>query len=304
MSTFVKFLCGLATLTISSVLYAADTGATNSKISFIPSANAAMTPAVRPELRLPVPTGETLVFSAPPRESAGEAAQIYEPVAQYFSRVLGRKVEYRHPKSWLSYQSDAAKGHYDIVFNEPHFNSWNVARLNHATLAKISDESVFVVVTRSDDYRLTTMKQLAGKKVCSIGSSNLGTLALLAEFDAMRQPLVIENANWAKVYEGLTEGRCTAATLPVAILKKFDRSSATRVIHRSAAMPNQVFSASPRLTQDEQAKLTQALISADGKRVLTALLAANGAEKGLALASKEEYAGMDSYLKDVWGYGR
>jgi hypothetical protein len=71
-------------------------------------------------------------------------------------------------------------------------------------------------------------------------------------------------------------------------------------------LPNQAFSASPRLTGDEQTKLAKALTSAESRVVIEPLLVANGvgAGKGLVAANKEEFAGMDTYLKDVWGYTR
>jgi ABC-type phosphate/phosphonate transport system substrate-binding protein len=297
-----RFITGLAALGLAGVLQAAD-NAVSKRVSFVPPTNAATAPAQQSG-ELPTQAVEPLVFSAPPRESNDEAAKLYEPIAQYFARVLGRRVEYRHPKSWLSYQGDAIKGAYDIVFDEAHFNSWAIARINHTALAKLSDETVFAVVARKENTQLTGVKQLAGKTVCTIGASSLGTLSLLSEFDPLRQPLVIEGANWAKVYEGVMDGRCIAATMPVAILQKLDGAGATRTIHRSRPLPNHVFSASPRLTKDEQAKLSQALVSAEGGHVLAALLAANGAQRGLALATKEDYTGMDTYLKDVWGYGR
>jgi hypothetical protein len=33
-------------------------------------------------------------------------------------------------------------------------------------------------------------------------------------------------------------------------------------------------------------------------------MAANGADKGLAFAGKNDYTGLDVYLKDSWGYSR
>jgi len=299
-----SYLIGAGALVFCAASAMADsTGGIGEHVSFVPTANAATAPPERADVRPPASIAQPLIFSAPPHESLEEAARVYEPLARYFSRVLGRKVEYRHPRSWLTYQSEAAKGVYDIVFDEPHFNSWNIARLHHTALAKLADENVFVVIARKDDAQLTSVKQLAGNKLCAIGASNLGALALLAEFDALRQPLIIENPNWARVVEGVIEGRCAAATLPLAMLQKFDRKHATRTIHRSRALPNQVFSASPRLSTDEQAKLASALVSAEGNVALATLLSANGAAKGFTPASKDEYAGLDAYLKDVWGYG-
>lgn len=304
MSTFTPLTLGVAALVFSGALYAADNAsATNRKVSLVPVANPATAPLGQTEVPVSAALGEPLIFSAPPRESAEEAARIYRPVADYLARTLGRPVAYKYPGNWLTYQKEMAKGSYDVAFDGPHFNSWRISRLNHNTLAKIADEHAFAVITRKDNMQITGLKQLAGKKICAMSSPNLGTLALLAEFDPMRQPLVMDSLSWTKVYEGVMEGRCAAGTLPVAMLRKLDGAgSFARVIHQSRQLPNQAFSAGPRLTSEEQIRLTQALLSPAGKQALDKLLAVYGSEKGLAFASKDEYAGLDAYLKDVWGY--
>src|SRR5690349_1500151 len=43
---------------------------------------------------------ETIVFTAPPRESADEAQEIYQPIAEYLSRVIGKKVVYKNVGTW------------------------------------------------------------------------------------------------------------------------------------------------------------------------------------------------------------
>jgi ABC-type phosphate/phosphonate transport system substrate-binding protein len=108
------------------------------------------------------------------------------------------------------------------------------------------------------------------------------------------------------VYEGVViEKRCAAGVLPVANLKKYDGSyQFTRILHKTPAMPNQAFSAGPRITHEEQARIAAALLSPQASEATAALRAAYGSEKGFAAARKEEYAGLDSYLKGVWGYSR
>ena len=51
-----------------------------------------------------------LIFSAPPRESSNAGAELYGPLAEHLSSLLGEKVVYQHPKNWLQYQRDLRKG--------------------------------------------------------------------------------------------------------------------------------------------------------------------------------------------------
>ena len=278
------------------------------KVSFSPPETAASRPSLEGIARgTPAGSDSVLVFSAPPRETEEEGIRIYQPIAEYLSRVIGKTIVYKHPGDWLTYQSQMQRGSYDLVFDGPHFNSWRISRLHHSALVKIAGEHVFAVVVRKDDSRITELKQLAGQKVCGMNPPNLGTLAVLGEFDnPARQPLIMNNVGWAKAYEGVAfEKKCTAAIVPMANLKKFSNSeNIVRIVYKTKILPNQGFSAGPRFSPADQAKIAAALISPEGSPALTRLISANGTGKGLAYASKEDYAGLDVYLKDTWGYGR
>ena len=249
---------------------------------------------------------EALVFSAPPDETEAEAMRIYRPIAEYLTRVIGKKIVFHYPKDWLAYQKEMQQGGYDLVFDGPHLNSWRISNLQHHTLVKLADEYAFVVVVRKED-KITNLKQLAGLKICGVTPPDFGTLAVLGQFDnPARQPVIVNTLGSTKVYEGVAiEKQCNAGILPVASLKRFhDGENLLRAIYMTQPIANQAFSAGPRISRDDQARIAAALVSPEASRVVSRLMAAYGADKGLAYASKEDYAGLDVYLKDTWGYGR
>jgi ABC-type phosphate/phosphonate transport system substrate-binding protein len=249
---------------------------------------------------------EALVFSAPPHETEAEALRIYRPIAEYLTRVIGKKITFHYPKDWLTYQKEMQHGSYDIVFDGPHFNSWRISNLQHNTLVKLADEYTFVVVVRKDD-RITSLKQLAGLRICGMTPPDFGTLAVLGQFDnPVRQPIIVNTLGSTKVYEGVAiEKQCNAGILPAASLKKFNKSAnLLRAIYMTQPIPNQAFSAGPRISRDDQARIAAALVSPEASQIVSRLIAANGADKGLVFASKNDYVGLDVYLKDSWGYGR
>ena len=89
-----------------------------------------------------LPTGDNadspeLVFSAPPRETPTIGNKRYQPIASYLSKVLGRKVVYKHPGTWGAYRTEMLQGDYDIVFDGPHFNSYRAEKMKYNILAKI-----------------------------------------------------------------------------------------------------------------------------------------------------------------------
>lgn len=276
------------------------------KASFIPPGGATDRPSLDGVARgLPAGSDNVWIFSAPPSETEEEGIRIYKPIAEYLSHIVGKTIVYKHPTDWLTYQMEMQRGSYDLVFDGPHFNSWRISNLQHNMLVKIADEQVFAVVVRKDDNRITDIKQLAGQTLCGMDPPNLGTLAVLSQFDnPARQPLIIKSVGWTKAYEGIAfEKKCTAAIVPMANLKKFINSeNIVRVVYKTKALPNQALSAGPRISAQDQALIAAALMSQEGAAVTARLIATSASDKGLTYASKADYVGLDIYLKNTWGY--
>jgi ABC-type phosphate/phosphonate transport system substrate-binding protein len=251
-----------------------------------------------------LPATAELVLSAPPRDSAEDGIRRFGPVADYLSEVLGRKVVYRHPGSWGVYQGAMQRGAYDIVFDGPHFNGWRLEKLNHHVLVKLPGEFPQAVIVRADEQHITEIKQLAGRQVCAHAPPNLGTLVMLNEFDnPARQPAIRVTDGYGKIYQALLDRKCTAAVLPVGHVKKSDpEGKRTRMVFRGQAMPNQAFSAGPRLSPEERDKVAQALLAPAAEVALAKFREAYSLGKPLVRAHDQEYANLGRYLKDQWGY--
>lgn len=242
--------------------------------------------------------GNTLVLSAPPRGTLADETQNYQPVADFLSRIVGKKVVYQYSDNWLSYTSDMTKGKFDFVFDGPHFNGWRMEKQNHTPLVKLPEDFIFVVIAKTDNASIQDMKKLAGRRICAHAPPNLGTLTMLKQFDnPSRQPLIIEVQGWDKSYNSLMAGKCVATVMPLKIKEKMDKSNLTRILYSSQALPNQAISAGPRIAPEIQAKLKQALLSEEGKAA-TAKLRSAYAGKDFVSATREEYAGLGIYLND------
>src|SRR5437870_5634865 len=61
------------------------------------------------------------VMSAPPRETPEEALRTYKPIADYLSKVTGKKIVYRWPRTWGLYRTKMVTDSIDIAFDGPHF---------------------------------------------------------------------------------------------------------------------------------------------------------------------------------------
>lgn len=262
-------------------------------------------PAPAQEAQPAAPPGESaLVLSAPPRESIEDGAKRFDPMADYLSRVLGRRVVYKHPGTWGGYQSDMQNGAYDIVFDGPHFVGWRVEKLGHNVLVKLPGEFLYVGFVRKDNTGIKDIKQLAGQPVCVHAPPNLGTLMLLSEFDnPSRQPVIVISEGYDKIYQGVTEGKCVAGMLPKVHLQKHDISGTyMRVFYSHRPIPEQALTAGPRLSADEQARIANALLTPGTEAVLAGFREAYAFGGWFVRASNKEYSGLGAYLRSIQGF--
>jgi hypothetical protein len=249
-------------------------------------------------------SGEPLVFSAPPRETERVGKEKYGPVANYLSTVLHRKVIYKYPGTWGVYRTEMLRGDYDIVFDGPHFISYRIDRLHHNALVTIPARHEFAVIVRAGEERFHRLDDLAGHTFCTHAPPNLGTLTLLSHFpNPARQPSIINTKGWTNIYQGVIGGRCEAGVIPMANLKNLDKTGkTTHVVFHSRIMPNQAFSAGPRVSLREQRTIARALVSDAATAPTAELRATYRVGDRFELANNKEFAGMDKYLRDQWGY--
>lgn len=249
---------------------------------------------------------EEYVFTAPPRGNAVEETKVYKPIADRLSEVTGKKIVYRFPGDWLSYQSQMQKGTYDLVFDGPHFLSWRMAVLQHEPIAKLPGKLAFVVVTRKDNDGIADLKGLAGRTVCALAPPNLATLTLQAQFDnPVRVPYLVEVQSFKEAYEEAMQGkRCVAAVLRDKAFENLDKGQGrAKVLWRSQGVANQAFSAGPRFSAEDKARIAEVLLSPDAKRHFAAFFNRFNKDKDLQKATREEYEGLYVLLKDVYGFG-
>lgn len=246
-----------------------------------------------------------LVLSAAPREESADAEAIYSPVAEYLSTVLGKKVVFKHAGNWGVYQGLMQKGAYDIVFDGPHFNSWRVERAQHNVLVKIPGEHVFVVLVRKENDKVRDIKQLAGRTICAHAPPNLGTLTALNEFNnPARQPIIVNTDGWKEIYQGMLANKCVASVIPLKALEKFEKETGqqAKIVFRGATLPDNAVSAGPRLSAQDQEKVTRALLSPEGEKATAKLRVKYASNKPFSAANNKEFAGLGAYLRNEWGY--
>ncbi len=248
---------------------------------------------------------ESYIFTAPPRGSAEKETKVYAPIAEYMTEITGKKFVYRHPGNWLSYQRNMQRGAYDLVFDGPHFVAWRMAKAKHMPLVSLPGKLAFVVFTSAGNKDFTKVSQLKGRTVCGLAPPNLATLTLYDQFkNPLRQPLVIEVRSFPKGYQAVMSGKCVAGVMRDKMFFKLNKkANKGKVIFHSRGIANQAFSAGPRLTKEDQQKITDALLSPTGfVRMKNFHARFNKKGKPLSRATVAAYRDHWKLLKDVWGF--
>jgi ABC-type phosphate/phosphonate transport system substrate-binding protein len=246
------------------------------------------------------------VFSAPPRGPAAKEAAVYQPIADYLSKVTGKTIVYKHPDNWLNYQNQMQKGNYDLVFDGPHFIGWRVDKVQHQPLAKLPGKLSFVIFVKDDNKAVNRADDLAGRTLCGLAPPNLATLTMYNQFpNPMRQPLVVEVKSFPAGYQKVMAGKCTAGVMRDKMFSKLQRQHGNlgRVIWSSRGTANQGFSAGPNFSDSDKARITNSLLSPDAKPYLDKFFERfSKRKKTLLPANTREYAGLGILLRDVWGF--
>ena len=205
-----------------------------------------------------------LILTSPPRESEATGFKQYGPLADYLSNILGQKVRYQHPKSWLHYQRDMRADKFDIVFDGPHFISWRQARYQHTPVAKLPGKLGFYVVVRNEDDKIQQLSDLVNKKLCAIAPPNLSSITILALMnDPFRKPrLVTLKGGMPGVYQGFKQGKCRAVILRDQFYDKkldYEEHARLRIIYKTQPVSNQGISVSSRVNEQDIQKIREAL---------------------------------------------
>lgn len=247
-----------------------------------------------------------LIFAAPPRESAKQARKLYTPLIQHLSKLLGEKVIFQPSRNWLHYQRDIRRDKFDIIFDGPHFASWRILHLEHNPLVKLPGKLDFYFITKKSSKNIRKPDDLVLKKVCAIPPPNLTSLVLLNVLNSpIREPIIKSvKGGMPKVFKDLNSDKCVAAVVRQDFFNKRlsqNQRDKYRIIYTSGRIPNQVITASSRISKIKQDKIIDSLTSSKGRRASAAILKRFGGKrvKSFILADKNDFKGQNELLEGV-----
>lgn len=250
-----------------------------------------------------------LLFTAPPREGGSggtneRAEDLYVPIADYLTTVLGEKVTYSNPGNWLNYQSQMREDKYDIIFDGPHFISWRIEHLGHEAIARMPGPLDFVLLARADDTSLSKIEDLVAHSFCSIPPPNLATLSIMEKFhNPVRQPMVKSIRGGAgEAFGAFSKGTCSAVVLRANFYAKKmtdEQRRQVKVIFKTVDYPNQGFSVSKRISAKDRAQLKRALTGEPDKRLVELIKRFGKPNDRFVPTDNTEFKGLNNLLEGV-----
>jgi len=245
-----------------------------------------------------------LILSSPPRESNDAGEDIFGPLAEHLSELIGTKVVYEHPSNWLKYQWNMRDGKYDIVFDGPHFIAWRIVHLKHDVVVKLPETLEFYLVSATNDSSVDSLDDLIGQRICAIPLPNLSSLTVLEQFgNPAEQPVItVVRGGMPEIYRSFIEGKCKAAVLRTDFYhKKLNKQQQgeLKILFHTMPVPNQGFSVSQRVNAAAKEKIVQDLTVGEGAKLLEPLVKRFGVNnaQGFVPARNEEYEGYNKFLE-------
>lgn len=258
-----------------------------------------------------IANAEPLYFGAPPREgSETKSRELYQPVINELSRILGRDIQFKYQENFFKYGSEMRKDGYDIIFDGPHFATWRINHLGHQAVVALPGHLKFMVITKKAKDWVKNKDSLIAKKICGPSIPNLATLSAQSAYSSslIRQPTFEAIPGGMKgSMKAFKNGRCDAVVLRDNFyLKKITPAERKhlKIVFVTKPQPNQTITASERISGDEVDAMKRFFISNKGKEVANKMLNKfSKNRKEFINAYPEVYKGLDELLiKYAWGW--
>ena len=243
-----------------------------------------------------------LIFPTPPTQSVEMTRKNYQPLVDYISQAINKKIVLMPAKNFQEYTKNLRIGTYDMIFDGPHFINWRIRKQNHVVVAKQPGELHFAIVAMKNSS-IRKLEDLWALPVCTPSVPHLGTLTMLEIYsNPIREPVIIPVQSFKHALKCLREGRGLAALVRDKYwYKKADRSG-LRVIHMTKKkMPARGLTVSPRVNKKAQRQITRALTSKEGRKFAEKAFSTIGGGK-FVTANTAEFSNHGEIIKQVWGF--
>ena len=244
-----------------------------------------------------------LILAIQPTQSTATTHAVYQPLADYISKVTGKTcVLLTHPDFFAYWHTIRQGKGYDLALDEAHFTDYRIQKLSFTVLVKMPAMVTYSLVVKGKK-RNVHPGQLAGRRIATLGIPSVGAARLNAIFpNPTRQPITIETDSVEEAMQLLLDGKVVTAILPTPYVNQQIASGANiRVVLLTEPIPHIALSAAPSMDAGTRDTLRKALLDAgktpDGRHMLQAMTI----EK-FDPATAAIYVGQSRILAEYWGY--
>ena len=243
-----------------------------------------------------------LLLAIQPILGEEQTRTVYQPLADYLSKVTGKKCRIYTRPNFLAYWDTMRKGgEFDLVLDAAHFTDYRVQKLSYVVLAKAPDTVSYSLIVR-DNNPIFDPIELVGKRIATYGSPSIGAARLNAMFpNPSRQPISVEVESAEKGMQLLIDAKVDAAILPTPIVSQRMAQGGISVVTTTEPIPHVALSAAPSIAAPLREQIRRAIVDAnksdEGKKMLQQI----GFER-FDPATAAIYKDQANTLKQYWGF--
>jgi len=248
---------------------------------------------------MPVVAGADLDMTIQPVRSEKETREMYQPLADYLSRITGQKVVIHTSRDFSEYWvTQKVDNPYEIIVDNAFFTDFRNEREGWVSLVKIPGLISYSLVATAENPVYETA-ELVGRRIASLIPPAPSGIFLGQMFrNPLRQPAIVPTTSSKESLQMLLDGKVDAAIIPTPLANEaMAGGEDLLVIKTSVQIPHTALSVSPKIDEAMREKITTALLEADkdeaGKAVLKSLQIDN-----FEPADPSLYSGLMQYLID------
>lgn len=260
------------------------------------------TPALAQETS-PVVTSDDaapLTLMVEPSYAPGRLAEVFEPLANYLSTAIGRKVTLVTPRNYHFFWRDVRQSpSIDLLYAEAHFTDYRAQRFGSLPLARTAERQSYSILV-SDLVENPSVERLVGRRLVTMPSPSLG-FALLAQLypNPISQPEILSSAtSWRDGVEMVFAEEAEAAIVPTWLKDEYPNLVP---VWQSREFMGPAISASRDLEPALRDRIRDALLSIHEDPAANEVLLELRISR-FEPARAAEYAGSDQMLREFHGY--
>lgn len=249
------------------------------------------------------PTQTPLMLAVEPIYGAAKTKERYQPLADYLSLSIERKVRIVTLPNFFAYWGSIRRADsYDLVLDAAHFTDYRIQKHNYQALVKLPGYTSHSLIIHKQGG-VTHPLELVSKRIATLGTPSMGAMRLMALFpNPVRQPTIVDVDDLDEALQQLLQQRVDAAILPIPFIAlNLEQLEQLEVVMSTEPLPNLALSAAPTVDAKTRDIIRETLIAAastkKGKRMLEKIRV-----EAFVAADAEMYRGQSDTLKKYWGY--